>query len=307
MSPIKIVFFGTSEVSCPALKKLLNNKSFFVEAVVSQPDRKVGRKQILETTAVKRLALEYNIPVFQPEKLNKEIELISYLKNLKVDFFVVVAYGQILSQEVLDIPIVAPVNIHFSLLPKYRGASPVASAILNGDNVAGVSFIKMTLGMDEGPIYFSYWEYIFNLNKNELTSSLARSSAAHLANLLIDIKELNIIPVEQDSTKATYCGKFFHKDMEIDPVNCSAENILCKIKAFPGEIFITFKGKKIKLLKCTLYPLQGIIHAGQFNIFDGKLILTTIHDAVEILELQIEGKIIMTAKECLNGNSKLFI
>ena len=144
---MKILFMGTPEFAAVNLKAIVDKHD--VVAVVSQPDRPKGRGKKLQPTPVKEVALEYNIPVYQPEKI-KDKEFVDFLKTIDADVYVVVAYGQILSQEILDIPKYGCVNVHGSLLPKYRGSSPIQWSILNGDKITGVTTILMDKNCDTG-------------------------------------------------------------------------------------------------------------------------------------------------------------
>jgi methionyl-tRNA formyltransferase len=147
MKELKIIFMGTAELSCASLEKLVGK--FFVAAVVTQPDKAKGREMKLQFSAVKILAEKLNLPILQPAKARDE-KFISELRELKPDLIVVVAYGQILPQSILDLPKFGCLNVHTSLLPKYRGASPIQSAILNGETETGVTIMKMDAGLDTG-------------------------------------------------------------------------------------------------------------------------------------------------------------
>ena len=149
---INIVFFGTPDIGLKSLEYLYNSDNINVLAVVTQPDRPAGRGQKLTMSPIKQFALTKNIPIFQPKSIRKEPEIIEKLKNLKPDFFVTFAFGQILSQEVLDIPKYETINLHASLLPKYRGANPIQRAIINGDKKTGICTMITELGLDCGDI-----------------------------------------------------------------------------------------------------------------------------------------------------------
>ena len=145
---MKIIFMGTPEFSVPSLQSLINE--FQVSAVFTQPDRPKGRGKNLAMSAVKQLAITYNIPVYQPLKLRNNVEMIDIIKNLKPDFIVVVAFGQILPKSVLDIPKYGCINLHASLLPKYRGAAPINWCIINGESSSGNTTMLMDVGLDTG-------------------------------------------------------------------------------------------------------------------------------------------------------------
>ena len=149
---IKIVFFGTPKIALKSLEYLYNSNKTEVLAVVTQPDKPAGRGHKISMSPVKEFALEHNLPVFQPKSIRKEPEIIEQLKKLEPDFFVTFAFGQILSQEVLDIPKFETINLHASLLPKYRGANPIQRAIINGDKETGICTMITELGLDCGDV-----------------------------------------------------------------------------------------------------------------------------------------------------------
>src|ERR1035441_10603610 len=151
MAPLRIIFMGTAELSCASLEKIASNKNFSVVAVVTQPDKPKGRELKLTPSPVKILAEKLTLPVLQPLKARDE-KFIGELRELKPDLMVVVAYGQILPQTILDLPRVGCLNVSPSLLPKYRGAAPIQWAIANGDAETGVTIMKMDAGLDTGPI-----------------------------------------------------------------------------------------------------------------------------------------------------------
>ena len=151
--PYKIIYFGTPEFALPPLAVLVGDKNFEIQAVITQEDKKVGRQQTLTSPPVKQYALEKDIPVLQLSTLRHNKEILKVLKELAPDFMVIAVYGKLLPPELLAIPRYGCINIHPSLLPKYRGASPFHEALLHGDTVTGVSFMKMAEVMDSGPIY----------------------------------------------------------------------------------------------------------------------------------------------------------
>ena len=153
---LNIVFFGTPDIGLKSLEYLHNSPKFNVMAVVTQPDKPSGRGQKLTPSPIKRFAVENGIEVFQPKSIRKEPEIIKALKQLNPDFFVTFAFGQILSQEVLDIPKYETINLHVSLLPKYRGANPIQRAIINGDSETGICTMITELGLDCGDICMTH-------------------------------------------------------------------------------------------------------------------------------------------------------
>jgi methionyl-tRNA formyltransferase len=152
---MRIIFFGTPEFSCPTLSKIISDRRFEVLAVVTQPDRPAGRGQKLQFSPVKELALQHNIPILQPENIKKSLnEFIKSLENyLPIDFGVVVAFGQILPKKLLELPKFGCINIHGSILPRWRGAAPMQRAIMSGDKETGVAIMQMGVGLDTGPVY----------------------------------------------------------------------------------------------------------------------------------------------------------
>ncbi|MCL5795059.1 MAG: methionyl-tRNA formyltransferase [Patescibacteria group bacterium] len=252
MKKYRIIFLGTPEFSLPSLQALIDDARFEVCAVITEPDRPAGRGKILTPPPVKILANKYNIPVFQPEKLSV---ISSQLSVLKPDVAVVVAYGQIIPKEILDIPKFGFVNIHPSLLPKYRGSTPIQSAILNGDAKTGVSLIKIDEKMDHGPI-LAQQELklsIINYQLSILSKKLAELGAQLLLNNLTKYLEGKITPRSQDHKKATFTKMLKKSDGQINWQE-PAEIIERKIRAYnpwPG-CFTYLDKKRLKILKAHL-------------------------------------------------------
>lgn len=253
-TPLHIVFLGTAQPAVPLLQALATDPRFAIDLVITQPDRPVGRKQILTASPVKAAAQQLNLPVFQPEKLNREVEqLRTLLQDHLPDFMVVVAYGQILSQAVLDLPRIAPVNVHFSLFPRWRGASPVQHAILAGDAVTGVSVQKMVRELDAGPVLS---QRSLPLNGTETTPQLMATLAELGAELLPETLTQPLTPVEQDHTRATFCRTFTRDDGALDHTALTAVEIDRHVRAFtpwPG-VLLTVDGEPLKILASSLAP-----------------------------------------------------
>ena len=244
----KIVFFGTSEFSKEILKTLESN--FEVLAVVTQPDRPVGRKQEITESPVSKEAHSLNIPALKPESL-KDASALNELQELpKADLFVVVAYGQIIPQKVLDL---APaINIHGSVLPKYRGASPIHAALLSGESETGISIMLMDEKMDHGPVLkiekvkIEPTDTFIELEQKLCT--LAKTLIIETAN---DFLEGKIEPQEQEHSKATFCKTISKEDGRID-WNTNVSEIFNKYRAYvqwPG-LWTLFDGKILKIKKC---------------------------------------------------------
>lgn len=307
---------GTPDFSVPILDALTLN--YNVIAVVTQPDKKVGRKQILTQSPIKKLALANKIEILQPDKIKGNAEFIRHIKELSPDVIIVAAYGLILPKEILDIPQNGVLNVHASLLPKYRGASPIQSAILNGDKETGVTIMLINEKMDEGPLLT---QETITINNNLPSPDGLRQASDNFEVLYNKLSELGanlllqtlpkylsgqIKPQPQDNAKATYC-KLITKDMGKIDWHKSASEIERQIRAFtpwPGS-WTNWDDKKLKLLKVKLLNNLNKKKAGEiFKVNDG-LAIASGQDAVEVLELQLEGKKPMTAKEFLNGYPKI--
>jgi len=301
---MKIIFFGTPEFAIPFLKTLFNDKEIEILAVTSQPDKKSGRKQIVTPPPIKIKALELFLPVFQPEMLKNNKLFFDLVKNLKPDFFVVIAYGKIIPKEYLDIPKYGAVNVHASLLPRYRGASPIQSALLHGDKETGLSFIKINEQLDCGDILLLKKEEIWDTdNYVTLSQRLSKTGSFILPSVLKDIKNEVLTPIPQNETKATYCEKISKDNALIDAKNETAENIFNKFKAYylwPG-IFMLFNGKRLKLTDIEADKIQADIKPGELKVHNKNLYLGTRNGLLLIKELQPEGKKALKAHEFING------
>lgn len=295
---MKIVFFGTPEFAVPTLESLAQEMD--VICVVTQPDKKAGRKQTLTPPPVKVSAEKLGIKVIQPR--NKK-ELREELKGVKADFFVILAYGMILEKKVLNMPKYACVNIHASLLPKYRGASPIQTALLNGDKNTGISIMKMGEKLDQGPVYLLQRIEIEDLDDMETLSRKLQTLSAKITPLvLVDIAEGTLSPLPQIESKATYCKKIDKKDGEIN-WNIDSEKIYNMIRAYnPWPCAHTkFNSKEIKILSARLEKKETKIKPGKFFIENGILKIAAENGNILPKKLQLEGKKAMSDKEFLNG------
>ena len=300
---MNILFLGTSDFACPSLEALLNSSHTVME-VVTQPDRPKGRGQKLTPPPVKSLALTRHLPVFQPEKL-REPSAVNHLKSLIPELIVVVAYGQILSSAVLSIPRRGCVNVHGSILPKYRGAAPIARAIMNGEKKTGVTTMVMDAGMDTGPILITTeTEILPDDNLGSLHDRLAQMGAPLLMKTLEELEKGTISPQPQDPAQATYAPKISKDEGRIN-WESTAEALSNLIRAFdpwPGA-YTTWKGKTLKLFRPSTIKgpspeppgtFSGAVHQG-FKIATGNGYLL-------IRELQMENRPRMPADQFLRGN-----
>jgi len=290
---MKIIFFGSSEFAVPVLEGL------DVALVVTQPDRKKGRSQKISSTVVKMKADSLKIKAFQPEDVNSE-ESIEFLKGLGADIFVVVSFGQILSKKLLDLPKLYALNVHASLLPKYRGAAPINWAIANGEKETGVTIIKMNEKMDEGDIVLRETVLI---NKDEDAVELSKKLSKKGAEVLLKCLDSSINFEKQDSSKATYAPKLKKEDGLID-WNWSAEEIYNRIRAFvPWPGCFTHLDKKIlKIYKASVRPEPSDKKPGTILEITKEYISVSAGKGIlNIKELQLESKRRMSVKEFIPG------
>lgn len=218
---MNIIFMGTPGFAVPSLEKLIEN--YNVTAVFTQPDRPKGRGKKIATSPVKDVALKYNIPVYQPEKIRNHIESIESIKALKPDFIIVVAFGQILPKEILMMPKYGCINLHASLLPKYRGAAPINWAIIKGDTKSGNTTMLMDVGLDTGDMLLkSEFDIKNNMTAGELHDILMADGAKLLIETIEKLKDNKIIPQKQDHSKNTYAPML---TKELAKINWENSNI----------------------------------------------------------------------------------
>lgn len=296
----KIVFMGTPEIAVPSLKALVEN-GFDIPLVITQPDKPKGRWQAMQYPPVKEYALTAGLEVYQPEKIKNNTEVMEKLKSISPDFFAVVAYGKMLPQEVLDIPKIAPVNVHFSLLPKYRGPAPVNWAIMNGEEETGVDTMLMDAGMDTGDILLTAKTPILKKNAGELADELAVTGANLLIKTLNEFE--NITPAKQDSDKATK-APMMNKEMGLINWSQDASQIERMIRAFtpwPASYSI-LDSKKVKIFKSDVIDINHNAAAGTvIDIEKESFTIACGNNALKIFELQLEGKKRMDTKSFLAG------
>ena len=296
----KIIFMGTPEIAVPSLKALVEN-GFDIPLVITQPDKPKGRGQAVQYPPVKEYALTAGLEVYQPEKIKNNTEAMEKLKSISPDFFAVAAYGKILPQEVLDIPKIAPVNVHFSLLPKYRGPAPVNWAIMNGEEETGVNTMLMDAGMDTGDILLTAKTPILKKNAGELADELAVTGAELLIKTLNEFE--SITPIKQDNNKATK-APMMNKEMGLINWSQDASQIERMIRAFtpwPAS-YSMLDNKKIKIFKSDVAEINHNAAAGTIIDVDKDSITVACgNNALKIFELQLEGKKRMDTKSFLAG------
>ncbi len=297
---------GCPDFAVPSLCAIASNPNFEVVAVYSMPDRPRGRGKTLTPTPIKALALEHGFDVRTPVSFRKFPEEVSILKAYKPDYIVVVAYGLILTQEVLDIPKIAPVNLHASLLPKYRGPSPLHFALMNGDKETGNTVMLMSRGMDEGDMLaVSKTPITEDDDLGTIHDRLSLDGASLLVNTLISYAKGEITPTPQDHSKATYTTKISPKTARI-AWSAPAENIRNLISAMspcPGAWFIDGE-ERIKVFKAKVTKEESAEPMGTVvtqNIKDGIQIVCGDSKILSLLELQRAGKSRICCTEFICG------
>jgi methionyl-tRNA formyltransferase len=243
---MKIVFFGTPQFAVPTLTKLLEHPDTEVVAVVTQPDKRRGRGSKTQPSAVKQLALKHEVPVWQPKRIKRDRETLDKLQATQADAFVVVAYGQILSTQILDLPKLGCINVHGSLLPQYRGAAPIQWSIVNGDRTTGITTMLMDVGMDTGDMLFKSETKIGLLdNARDLAVTLSNQGADLLLETLFKLEQ-KITPIPQDDDRATYARLIEKSDFAIDWSN-KAIDIHNQVRGFFPNCFAMLGDKKLKI------------------------------------------------------------
>ncbi|MFA5886651.1 MAG: methionyl-tRNA formyltransferase [Patescibacteria group bacterium] len=309
----RLIFMGTPDFAVPGLMSLIATPDFAIIGVFTQSDKPIGRKQLLTPTAIKTTALQNNLKIFQPVKIKTTTEII---RSLKPDLIVVIAYGQIIPPDILAIPTYGCLNVHASLLPKYRGAACLNVPILNGDEETGITIMKMEAGLDTGPILK---QIKIKLNGQETLETVHDKLAALSADLLIptlrDFLAKKIKPKEQDESQASYVKTLKKEDGRINWKKTALE-IERSVRAYnpwPGTYTLMITGddqeshhKIIKILKTEHQPLAiNKYKIGEIFKENNKLMIQCGQDSLVILNLQIEGKKALSAEEFIRGYSSL--
>lgn len=305
---MKVVFAGSPEFSTHALKALVGSKHQVV-AVYSQPDKPKGRGKKLTVTPVKAVAECLNIPVLTPKNF-KEATDREKLASFDADVMIVIAYGLILPESVLNLFKYGCINLHASILPKYRGASPIQEALLKGDEESGVSVMQMDKGMDTGEVLAIAKCPIDKMdNALMLHDKLAAVGIPSLLSLLDDLDEGKSVPSKkQDDAKASYCQKIQKQDALISWLDDATTNIN-KIRAYnPWPMaYFSWQDKTIRVLQATKMDLESDHQPGEILAYDKDgLVIACAKDAIKITMLQLPGKKAIEIKDCVNGNANLF-
>lgn len=308
MKDIKIVFMGTATFSQAVLERLIE-EGYHIELVVSQPDRMVGRKRQIKRTEVKEVALQHDIPVFQPQKIKDDYQTII---DIQPDLIITAAYGQMIPQAVLDIPRLGCINVHASLLPKYRGGAPVHYAILNGDKKTGVTIMYMVKKMDAGNIIYQKETAIGeDETVGELYDRLSLIGGDALIESLPDIIKGTNDSIVQDESFVTYSPVISREQEKID-FHKSVQDVHNHIRGlnpWPGA-YTTYHGKTVKIYRGFIHNCENAMkhHAHQqpgtiVKIFKDAIGVKTNDGIYVITEFQLEGKRRMLVKDYLNGHN----
>ncbi len=298
---MKIVFMGTPDFAVPSLKALYDSGEE-IAAVFTQTDKPKGRGNKLAFSPVKEFALSHNIKVFQPVSLKRETEVYTpIIKEISPDVIVVVAYGKILPPEVLSIPRLGCVNVHGSLLPKYRGAAPIQWTVLNGDEYGGITTMLMAQGVDTGDMLLRQPVKLNDLETaSEYYDRLSTIGAELLLKTIAGLKAGEITPVKQDESKATY-APMLSKEMSPIDFGASCEQVYNHIQGLSDWPCATciVDGKKLKVFRCEKVKACGkprtVINHADFTVACGS-------GAVRLLEVQAEGSKRMPAADYLRGH-----
>ena len=299
---MNIIFMGTPDFALPTLQQL-HESDHHVLAVVTQPDRPKGRNRKPAPPPVKQFAVEHGFPVLQPETIMPD--LIKALGDLEPDFIIVVAFGQILKKDLLALPRHFCINLHSSLLPKYRGAAPINWAIINGDKETGVTTMKMDTGLDTGDTLLSWKTPIRDKDDAQsLHDTLAREGARLVLETLRQLEEENLQPVPQDSNLSSYAPKLRKEDGLIDWSKSAAEihNRIRGLEPWPGAYTFS-KSKRLRIYKTEMAPSGSGDQAGKIaRISDHGIEVGTGDGRILVTQLQPEGKKRMAAKSFLAGH-----
>ncbi|SCG83510.1 methionyl-tRNA formyltransferase [Proteiniborus sp. DW1] len=300
---MKVVFMGTPDFSVPTLEALYNN-GHHVSLVISQADKAKGRGKKVQYTPVKERALELGLNIYQPDNVNSS-ESVEIIKNENPDVIVVVAYGQILKESILNIPRFGCINVHASLLPKYRGAAPINWAIINGEKTTGVTTMLMEKGLDSGDMLLKREVDILDgETAGELHDRLMKLGAELLIDTIADLERGSIIRIPQDHEKATYApmmskdlGKINWNEKAID-----IQNLVRGTQPWPGA-FTTYKENNIKILEVDIVNKFNDEESGKVvKVNNEGIYVNTLDKCIAIKQIQFPGKKSMSVSDFLRGN-----
>ena len=301
---MKIIYMGTPDFAVPSLEALYR-AGHEICAVVTQPDAKRDRGKKVTFTPVKEKAVELGIEVLQPEKLKNDREVIAKMKAMNPDFITVAAYGQILPKEVLDIPEYGCINVHGSLLPRWRGAAPIQRAIMEGDSETGVTIMYMEEGLDTGDMLAKVSTPIDRKTAEQLHDELAEKGAELLAETLPKIADGSVQPEKQDDSLSTYAPMIFKKEGKID-FSRSPEEIECLIRAFdswPGA-YADLNDKTMKIWSAEPLQEENTAEPGTITkVSEEGIRVSAGGRTLLITRIQMPGKKRVKVADFLKGNS----
>jgi methionyl-tRNA formyltransferase len=297
---VDVVFCGTPQFAVPSLEALLKN-GFKVQLVVTQPDRPKGRGMEMAHSPLKQAALAHRLAVTQPEKIKTNAEFRAQLEALRPQAIVVVAYGKLVPQWMLDLPPLGNINVHGSLLPKYRGAAPIQWAVANGETVTGVTTMKLDVGMDTGPMLLKR-ELVIQPDDTavSIAEPLAKLGAEALVETLRGLESGSIEPVAQNEQKATHARMLKKEDGRV-AWQRSAQEIYNRWRGFqpwPGA-FTSFRGVALKIVECR--PVQDMTQPGELKIASGRVLVGCGEGALELLQVQPESRKAVSAQDFVSG------
>ena len=309
---ISIIFAGTPEFAVPALEKIYL-AGFEIKLVLTQPDRKSGRGMNIKKSPVKQKSIELDIPVYQPEVLINNKEAINKITTKKADILIVVAYGLIIPDEILNAYNGHIYNIHASLLPRWRGAAPVHRAIEAGDKEAGITIMKIVKKLDAGPMIM---KEKLSVSEEDTTDSLSKKlsdiGASLITTLLNDIERGKVIKLEKQNEENVTYAKKINKLEAIADFNNSPEVLCQKIRAFNPfpMININFEGKSLKIVRANIYNKKEIKHnlaSGKLFLHGEDLLLKLSSGILKLEEVRLEGKKTMIASDFVKGHQVMKI
>jgi len=300
---MKLIFCGTPMFAVPSLERLAA-AGFEIQLVVTQPDRPQGRGMTLTAPPVKQSALKLGLPVIQPEKIKKNEGFQAQLRALKPDAIIVIGYGRIIPPWMLALPRYGNINVHASLLPKYRGAAPVQWAIARGETVSGVSTMLLNEGLDTGDILLQK-EMAIRPEDTAVTYAprLAEMGADMIVETLRGLEDKSVTPVPQDHANATLAPILKKEDGLVDFSRTATEihNRLRGFQPWPGA-YTQFRGKSLKMISATPEDTLSNLEPGELRVGDEKLFVGCGRRTVlQLLQVQPEGKKIMASREFVNG------
>lgn len=300
---MKLVFCGTPQFAVPSLQKLAES-GFDVRLVVTQPDRPQGRGLELTASPVKQTALKFGLPVVQPDKIKRNEEFQKQLSEIAPEAIIVVGYGRIIPPWMLQLPPLGNINVHGSLLPKYRGAAPIQWAIASGETVTGITTMRLDEGLDTGDILL---QHEMPIAADDTAVTIAPRLAAMGADLLVQtlrgLQQGSISPVPQDHSRASLAPILKREDGLVD-FNRTAAEIYNRLRGFqpwPGA-YTLFRGKNLKIIAAQPFQNASAIPGGELRIAGEKLLVGCGGGtALELIQLQPEGKKAITAREFVSG------